>query len=452
MYACVKEEFNTSPGASLEFSMDTIFFDTVFTDVGSTTAYLKIRNPYDEHLKINSIGTGMGANSPYRINVNGTSAPLVKDIELAPKDSLYVLVEVTINPNDENSPFVVKDSIVCNVNGSMQDVKLMAWGQNAHYIDGRYNGIIQTTTWTADKPYLIYNSMLIDSLHTLTVEAGTHIYFHKGAHLIAKGTLKAKGSFDQPVIIQGDRLEEAYQDIPGQWGNIILADGSGTHEVEWTVVKNGVIGFQIGSVNPTEKPILKLKNTMIQNMDYAGILSLASTIEAENCLISNAGFYLTALLAGGSYDFKQCTFANYWKHGRRTEPSVIISNNFSTQDGQFLGDMTQANFSNCIIYGDNDNELILSEADGVGFNYFFKNTLYKVSEDISINSDFVASCIKNKNPNFMDTRNYDFRLDTLSPAKDVGAISVAQEAEWDLDNESHLSDGLPDLGAYERRE
>ncbi len=451
-FSCMKEEFNTSPDARLTFSTDTIFFDTVFTNVGSTTAYLQIYNPYDENIKINSIGLGMGDMSPYRMNVNGLSGSKVKDVELAPKDSLFVLVEVTINPNNINAPFVVQDSIVCNINGAMQDIKLMAWGQNAHYIDGRYNGIVQTETWTDDKPYLIYNSMLVDSLHTLTIKEGTKVYLHKGAHFMVKGTLDIQGTYENPVIIQGDRLEENYQDIPGQWGNIILADGSGDHKVEWAVVKNGVIGFQVGSTDALDSPTLTLKNTKIQNMDYAGIFAMASTIKAQSCLISNAGTYLTALLVGGKYNFKQCTFANYWTHARRSEPSVIISDNFITQDGTFVGTMEQANFSNCIIYGDTENEIGISSLGETDLSYHFKNTLYKKSDNFIINTDSFENCIKNKDPKFIDQYGYKFELDTLSPAKDRGDIQVAQDAGFDLNNQSYLEDLLPDLGAYECQE
>lgn len=450
--ACVKEEFNTDVNASLVFSTDTIFFDTVFTDVGSTTAYLTIHNPHDEFISVNSIGLGMGSSSQYRINVNGESSDLVRNVEIAPKDSIYVLVEVTVKPNDINSPFVLKDSLVCNINGSSQDVKLMAWGQNAHYIDGRYNGIVQTQTWTADKPYLIYNSMLIDSLHTLIVEKGTRIYLHKDSYIIAKGQLQVEGSFDEPVIIQGDRLEESYKDVPGQWGNIILADGSGNHKMDWVVIKNGIIGIQMGSLSSDVKPSLEINNSIIQNMNYAGIFSLASTINAKNCLVANTGFYNMALLVGGVYDFKHCTFANYWNYAQRTEPSVIVSNNFSNSEGQYLGDLAQANFSNCIIYGDKDSELLLSQADGVGFNYKFDYSLIKLSEDFVPDPSFFTNLIKNEDPNFFDVNEYNFQLDTLSPAKDVGAMSVAQEAEIDLNNNSHIIDLLPDLGAYERAE
>ncbi len=452
MQSCVKEEFNTDINAQLSFSTDTIFFDTVFTDVGSTTAYLTIHNPYDDFIKVNSIALGQGASSQYRINVNGTSAPTVQNVEIAPKDSIYVLVEVTVKPNDVNAPFVLKDSLVCNVNGRTQDVKLMAWGQNAHYIDGRYNGIIQTQTWTADKPYLIYNSMLIDSLHTLTIEKGTKIYLHKDSYIIAKGQLLIEGTYEDPVIIKGDRLEESYDDVPHQWGNIILADGSGHHKIKWAKIMNGIIGLQLGSLSSETKPSLEISNSVIAHMSYAGIFSLASSIDAKNCLVANSGFYNMALLVGGSYDFKHCTFANYWQHDKRKEPSVVVSNNFSTEEGQYLGDLVKADFGNCIIYGNEDSELLLSQADGVGFNYKFENSLIKVPEDFDTDPQFFINTLKNKDPKFKDYRTYRFDLDTLSPAKDVGAVSVAQAAELDLDNVSHLSDGSPDLGAYERVE
>jgi len=450
--SCIKEDYNDDIEAKLSFSTDSIFFDTVFTSVGSTTAYLIIHNPYDKFLKINSIALGKGSASQYRINVNGKSSDLVRDINIAPKDSLFVLVEVSIHPNAKDAPFVVQDSLVCNVNGKIQDVKLMAWGQNAHYIDGRYNGHIQTTVWTADKPYLIYNSMMIDSLQTLTIEEGTRIYLHKDSYIIAKGQLNIRGSFDNPVIIQGDRLEQSYQNIPGQWGNLILADGSGTHNIKWTELKNGIIGIQLGGLSGGVTPTLNIENSKIENMNYAGLFSLASSINAKNLLVSNCGFYGMALLAGGNYQFLQCSFVNYWNYAQRTEPSVIVSNNFSTAEGQYIGDLVRADFGNCIIYGDKDNELILSNNQAVEFNFLFENSLIKVDDDFDTSGEQFVDIIKNKDPNFVNVSELNFQIDTLSPAKDVGKLSIGQNAEFDLNNNSHTSDGKPDLGAYERLE
>ena len=450
--SCIKEEYNKEAGAMIHFSTDTVFFDTVFTQVGSTTAYLNIYNPYDEFLNINSIYLGKGVLSSYRININGTKTNRLKDIRLAPKDSLYILVEITINPDDKNTPFVVQDSIVCNINGNIQDVKLMAWGQNAHYIDGRYNGHIQTTTWTADKPYLIYNSMMVDSLHTLTIEKGTQIYLHKDSYIIAKGQLDIQGTFDEPVIIQGDRLEQSYKKIPGQWGNIILADGSGTHNIRWTEIKNGIIGIQLGGLSGAETPQLNIENSKIENMNYAGLFSLASSITAKNILVSNCGFYGMALLAGGTYQFQHCTFVNYWNYAQRTEPTVVISNNFVSSGQQYLGHLYQADFENCIIYGDKDNELLLSNDPAVDFHFLFKNSAIKVDDTFDVSGEEFVDIIKNIDPKFVDTDDLNFQLDTLSPVKDKGDLGIGQSAEIDLNNYSHTLDGKPDLGAYERLE
>ncbi|MBN2668996.1 MAG: hypothetical protein JXR60_07190 [Bacteroidales bacterium] len=448
LVSCVKDEVNNSLEAVVTFSTDTLFFDTVFTDVGSTTAYITMHNPYDKSLNINSVSLGKGSLSQFRINVDGQTGEIIRNLTLEPKDSIYILVELTVKPNAQNAPFVVEDSLVCNVNGKISDMKLRAWGQNAHYIDGRLNGVVQTQTWTADKPYLIYNSMLIDSLHTLTIEHGTKIYFHKNSYLIAKGRLQINGTFDNPVTIKGDRLEEAYQDVAGQWGNIILADGSGTHEVNWAVVENGTIGFQLGGLSSDEKPTLKISHSIIRHMNYAGIFSLAANVEANNCLVANCAFYNLAILVGGNYSFDQCTFANYWPYSRRTEPSVVVSNNFITEEGQYVGDLHQANFNNCIIYGDKEQEFIWSKEDGTAFNLTVNNSLIRIPEE-EINDTYFNMCRYSKDPLFIDYRNYDFNLDTLSPAQNIGDMSIGQTYPTDLNNHSHILDGQPDAGAFE---
>ena len=446
---CVKEESDSAVLIEqLYFSTDTVFFDTIFTDIGSTTQYLSIHNRSNQEITINTISLGSASSSLFRINVDGISKKLVNNISLAPKDSLYILVELTINPNDKNSPFVVKDSITLNIDGYQKDVKLMAWGQNAHYIDGRYNGHVKTSTWTADKPYLIYNSMQIDSLQTLTIEKGTQIYLHKNSYIIAKGNLKIKGTYEDPVVIQGDRLEQHYKDIPGQWGNIILADGSGIHDIDWCVIKNGIIGFQLGALSPDAKPVLNIHHSIIKNMNYAGIFSLASTVNADNCLIADCGFYNLALLVGGSYNFTHCTIANYWKYAKRTESAVVISNNFVSNGQQFLGNLANADFVNTIIYGDQDDELLISKVSGTDFNYAFKNCLLKVKNTNTATSEY-QNIIINKEPLFILKDKILYSIEKESPAKDKADIDAARIFETDLLNQSHLSDSKPDIGAYE---
>ena len=46
----------------------------------------------------------------------------------------------------------------------MQDIDLVAWGQDVHIL--RDSVIDVSTTWIADKPYLILNYVYVDSLST----------------------------------------------------------------------------------------------------------------------------------------------------------------------------------------------------------------------------------------------------------------------------------------------
>lgn len=132
----VKKEvgFISDKNTKLNFSEDTVLFDTVFTQVGSATRQLKIYNPYKKKLLVKRIWLAGGANSQFKLNIDGVPGNMATDIELMPNDSLYIFVEVTVNPLNVNSPMIVSDSVFFETNESIQDVDLVAWGQDAHYI------------------------------------------------------------------------------------------------------------------------------------------------------------------------------------------------------------------------------------------------------------------------------------------------------------------------------
>ena len=113
-HSCIDESISSDPGLKLSFSKDTLFFDTVFTTIGSSTAKIKVYNPNEKNLKISALGLGMGSQSPYKINVNGFAKPdnQFTDIELRTNDSLFIFVEVKIDPTNVNTPVFVKDSII----------------------------------------------------------------------------------------------------------------------------------------------------------------------------------------------------------------------------------------------------------------------------------------------------------------------------------------------------
>ena len=78
--SCRKDfEFTPSSG-NLEFSKDTVYLDTVFTNIGSSTYNLKVYNKSNEDILIPSIKLGQGEASNYRLNVDGIMEKLSKTL------------------------------------------------------------------------------------------------------------------------------------------------------------------------------------------------------------------------------------------------------------------------------------------------------------------------------------------------------------------------------------
>ncbi len=449
-YSCQKQnEFNTSPDFELRFSTDSIVFDTIFSGIGSTTRHLKVFNPSDKDVEIDQIYLAKANDSKYRINIDGKPATSDEKVLLKAKDSLYLFVEVTINTDQD--ALLEQDSIVFITNGNWQDIKLLAWGQDVHLI---YRERINTTTWTNEKPYLVYDTILVNPNQTLRIDAGTKVYFHRNSRMYVAGTLQIGGTYDEPVILQGDRLEEIYNDVPGQWSGIHLLNGSKHNNINFAEIKDAIIGIQVDTLADETIPTLSIHNSKIEHMSFAGIYAQGSTIFATNCLISDCGFYTVALTIGGSYDFYHCTLANYWQNGFRNTPSVIINNYYTYENQAIIRDIEHAGFYNCLIYGDRENELFIDAFPDQGvLNYEFENCLLKITEDAEINTDYLTNCIENKEPLFVDIEKYNFAIDTLSPAIDKASRTWVDLypgfLNLDLKNQSRISDNNPDIGAFE---
>ncbi len=461
LFSCEDEGYMSSPDAQLQFSADTVMFDTIFTTIGSTTQHLKVYNPYEENILISRIRVAGGGFSNFRLNVNGESTNEAYDIEVPARDSIFIFVEVTIDPNGQNLPMVVQDSIEFTTNANIQDINLVAYGQDFKPIKGEN---IETTTWTAEKPYLIYDYAYVDSTSTLTIEPGTRIHFHKGAGLYVKGTVKANGTFQEPIRFQSDRLEDSYENIPDQWNGIVLFSGSQNNLFNYTIIKNANIGLQIGNIEDEGFASLELNNSRIENMAYAGLFALKSKITGYNNLIANCGFYATALLVGGEYQFYHTTIANFWGNyssRARSTSSLVLSNQLVVEqsDGSkvtYTGDLENAFFGNCIVYGNNQRELELGNNNENTFNYKFDHCIIQVSDTFNIEDKdhFVNVWKGNQNdPKFVDPfEEFDYSLDTLSAAKDRGTMDFAKLFPLDIMNKDRTVDEGPDLGAFERIE
>ncbi|NVO03487.1 MAG: right-handed parallel beta-helix repeat-containing protein [Bacteroidetes bacterium] len=461
--SCKKDDSLFSD-ADLKFSSDTLMFDTVFTSVGSTTRIFKIYNTYDKTVRINNISLAGGNASFFRMNIDGIPSLSQNNIEIPANDSLFVFVKVTIDPTSVNSPFVVSDSIIFETDKGIQKVQLIAWGQNAYYHVPdhfsanfpAYSIIACNSTWVNDKPHVIYGYAVVDSECTLTILEGTRVHFHNNGVLwiYKDGTLNVNGTHADPVTFQGDRLEQSYKDIPGQWGKIWLSAGSKNNVIDWAIIKNAFIGLQVDTLGNSSSSTLTISNTIIKNMSGAGILAQGSKIDATNCLITNCSQYAVALTIGGNYNFRHCTIGNYWSYTTRKTPSLLLNNYYKDiYENYHVRPLTNAYFGNCIIYGTNsENEELGRDSFPVAgaFSYKFQNCLIKTTVNTS-NVNYFLNCIINQDPSFTDYSNNDYQLSSNSPGINTGNSAISNM--WtpilmDLNNNPRTV-GNADIGAYE---
>ncbi len=450
----------------LEFSADTVIFDTVFTSLGSATHELKIYNPHSDDLKISSIRLVNGDSSPFRLNLDGESATEIRDKVIPAEDSLFSFLRVTINPNDLNSPFVVEDELEFITNGNTQTIKLLAWGQNANYIMAdkvvTIGGVkypyhivadsLQTTVWTKERPYVIYGYALINSYGTLRIEAGTQVYCHKGGGILSwsDGQLIIDGTAEEPVIVQGDRLEAYYNDTPGQWEQILMMDGraGADHRVSHAIIRNGTIGLNCQSSLKVTECALRIDNTIIENQSGYGLFSILYLVEAKNFVIANCGF-ANFWAFGGDYRFVHGTIANYWNANEhnKNENAVLVTNYAIDGNNEPFYYPFRMEMDNCIIYGKQKNEIKTvfgAEADSI---YTFDHCLIK-SEKYNGSMTGFSHCLFNLDPHFANPNKPDCHIDSIaSPVIGMGNPLFGNEVPYDLDGISRI--GVPDIGAYQ---
>lgn len=460
--SCQKEDYADGNDDKIGFSTDTLYFDTVFSTVGSSTRSFKIRNPHKNAIQITTLKLAGGTNSPFRINVDGVAGKEFENIEIRGEDSIWVFAEVTIDPEASNLPFIVKDSIVFSTNGNIQDVNLVAFGQNAIYhrpAPGKSSFVLDCNeTWSNDTPHVVYGIAVIDSMCELTIEAGTQVHFHNNGALLAYygGSLKIKGTASEPVVLQGDRLESWYENTPGQWLGVYLFPLSFENEIEWAVIKNARIGIQCDTVNlvQSSNPTLTLENSIIKNCSSIGLSGRGTNIAAYNSLIANCGEYCGSFSLGGKYNFYHCTFGSY-SSSNSDKPAVVLNNWYKDADQNVITrNLEEANFYNSIIYGSKNNEILLSKEDAGQFDFQFSNCLVRVdNSDTDSNTPEFSNCIVNQSPSFINTSEADFHLDEKSKAINEGQFTIVTNLlpliGRDLDNNLRTSDGLPDLGVYE---
>jgi hypothetical protein len=469
-FSCRKDSIDTDSSVTLNFSTDTVLFDTVFATFGSTTKRLKIYNPTNKTVNISSISVGNGANSQFRINVDGISGNSHSNILIDGKDSLFIFAEVTIDPNNLSNPYIVTDKIKFITNGNSQSVELVAWGQDAHYyianktvggipvvyLDRDNSDLPLDSTWINDKPYVIYGGYLtLDGNDKLTIGPGVQVHLHNssGIWVYEGGNIRVNGVKDDEVVFQGTRLEYAWQDRPGQWDRIWINEGIVDNVFNYAIIKNGFIGIQ-AETNPFNAPALfdassantlRLNNCEIHNNSAVGILATNYKITDTNSVITNSGQYNLLLKGDGDYRFNHTTIANYWAGTERKTPAVFLQNAYTHSSGvTVVSDLTAANFYNCIIDGDKDIEFTPETVSGGTINFFVDHCILKTTNSVS--GAKYNSITKNPSNLFIDNILHDYHLTSGSSARNKGAL-IGVLKDKDGNDRDIVSN--PDLGAYE---
>ena len=448
--SCKKDTFINSAEARLYITADTLKYDTVLTSTGSVTKSFKIINENNQKLLLSKVKLMGGSTSAYKINVNGTAATEVDNIEVAANDSIYVFVSVTINPNAANLPFIVSDSILVNYNGNNRYVQLQAFGQNANFLRGRV--ITGNVVWSSTLPYVILGSLRVDTTATLTIQPGVRIYSHADAPFIVDGTLIVNGTKTDSVVFAGDRLDDGYRDYPAGWPGIYFRGSSKNNILKHAVVKNAyqAIVTEQPSINANPKVILH--QCIVDNAYDAGIYCINSSLQADNSLVSNCGKNVL-ISYGGAYTFTNCTVAAYSNAFINHKDPALTVSNAALSNGTVVTANLTANFTNCIFWGDAgfvDNEISVTKQGANTFAVAFNNNIYRCLTDPS-NSTLTAN-IKNIDPSFDSVdvikQVYNFRVTKNATAPGINK-GVATIFPFDLDDKNR-SNGVTDIGCYEK--
>ena len=498
-WSSCRQDFIFAPSSgNLSFSKDTVYLDTIFSNIGSSTYTLKVYNTSDEDILIPSIKLSKGQESNYRMNVDGLigNGALIgkefENIELLARDSMYVFIETTIDifPLVENeTQFLYTDVIVFENTSGVQKVELVTLVRDAVFIfpNRDAEGVVETLafdtdgdgvddetsvrgrflqdselTFTNEKPYVVYGYAAVGDGKTLNINPGARIHFHEDSGLLItnNASLHVNGLpsldlelLENEVVFEGDRLEPLYENVPGQWQTIWLFSGSTENVINYATIKNGTIGV-LSDGNQQDPTKLEINNSQVYNQSNFGILGRATSIIAENIVINNSGLSSFAGTFGGNYNVTHSTIANYWTSSFRQYPALLL-NNFivDSENTVTTNPLVAANFTNCIIYGNDSPELFLENKNSDDFNFKFTNSLIYFDDpngnfsspeyDFS-DTTLYENVIFNNNPQFLDPFNNKLNIPFGSPAEGAGIFSG--NLTKDITNTTRNSP--PDLGPY----
>ena len=405
--ACIDDGFTTSPSDILAFSTDTVNFDTIFTEQGTATRTLKVYNRSDKSLKISSINLAKGSASGFIVNVDGLSGTSFNDTEIRGQDSLYIFIIANVAATGNALPVENRDSLIFVTNGVRQEVKLLAQTQDAKRLRGIT--INSDSLLTAEKPFIIYDSLVVAPGVTLTIEPGATLYFNSNAFLAVKGRLLAEGTREKGITLH------------------VMLRGT-----TWGVLCDST---------DTSRTTLSIHNSIIHNATKDLLTAQCNRLQITNSEFSDAG-HSVIVIHGGTAEFTHCTIVNYYFYDIITGATIQLP---SIEETQAKG--ISAAFNNCLIAG---NATPISEGDLTGTQIYFNSCMLNVEG--ADDNNFINTYWGGQ-PHFMqiDRENYlyDYRIGSAESSAigwgDPGYATPPLDCDmYGVSRSEHV-----DVGAYQ---
>jgi len=496
-----RKDFDTVPSSGgLEFSKQTVYLDTIFTDISSSTYMLKVYNRSNDDISIPAVRLERGDASKYRIMVDGMTGiggngKYFPNVEILAKDSLFIFIETTVDIAEAEADLTYNDRILFGAGTTEQAVNLVTLIQDAHFIfpNRDLSGLKEVVTpvgntnpenfflghaltapeelnWTNDKPWVVYGIAYVPPGQTLHIQEGTKVHFHDGAgiivdqnaHIVIDGNpsvYDAEGNLidDNEVTFEGDRLEPRFSDTPGQWGTVFILSTSG-NTIDHLILKNSTIGLYLpGDGAQDYKPQVTVTNSQIYNTAFYGIYGKYANVTAENLVVNFAGQACFAGLEGGNYSLLHCSLNNNWQS---TSQLTALFDNYYEDPETRVQTTYPLNMSvkNSIIYNTNRVGLVINFKDGTSVDTSgFASNLIKFNdsgtaiEDVAL-YDFIrneqSGNKKNLDPEFNNPNGNQLFIFTTSPAYNAGDNAFQTTGNTDYFGNIRIANPNPSLGAY----
>ncbi|MCB0837598.1 MAG: hypothetical protein KDD99_13095, partial [Bacteroidetes bacterium] len=442
---------------TLTFSADTVMFDSIFTTFLTPSERLIVTNNTGRAVKVTRIFLELGEESEFSMIVDGIESDDVSDIVIANADSMHMFINLKSQLKDDYA----EEYIVFQVGDEIQRVLIRAFvidafflrariQQEGNFLDIQGYYFEKDTTLTPEKPIIMDGPIYIPQGVTVTILPGTELFFTPykfgikdsfgqpvfGLYsmLFVDGTLHAEGLPGMPIVFKGSRLDSLYQENPAQWRGIRFFKNSQDNVLRHCRIKNALIGVEVDSISLNNNPKVLIQHTEIKNMGAHGLVGIgidpsgsipssAPAIFMENSIINTCKDRTLALIGGGKYEFYNCTFANYSisRFSRRT-PQMLLNNWFSFDGVTANIYPSYYQFTNCIVWGSEEDEVVIDTLDGAPFDsYVMDNCLVRLSEDNEpLISPHLRNSLVNMDPLFNDFFMRDYRPKEGSPVIDMG--------------------------------